>query len=75
MSTYEILRLVLECDEKEKNACLHFFGSRALFMRPVSMDFSNFFFKTKSHGTIYIFKNYFVTGFSVFNNKRYPNKT
>ena len=44
MSTYEILRLVLECDEKEKNACLHFFGSRALFMGPASMDFSNFFF-------------------------------
>ena len=32
-----------------------------------STDFSKFFFKTRFHGTIYIFKNYFVTVFSVFN--------
>ena len=31
--------------------------------------FSNFFFKTESHGTIHIFKNYFTVIFSVFNNK------
>ena len=31
-------------------------------------------FKTESHSTIHIFKNYFTTVFSVFNNKRYPNK-
>ena len=32
--------------------------------------------KNESHGTIYIFKNYFATMFSVFNfneNKLYPN--
>ena len=28
--------------------------------------FSNFFFKNESHGTIYIFKNYFTIMFSVF---------
>ena len=26
-----------------------------------------------SHGIIYTFKNYFVTVFSVFSNKQYPN--
>ena len=38
--------------------------------------FSNFFIKNGSHGTIYIFKNYFTTVFLVFNfqqNKQYPN--
>ena len=37
-------------------------GFHALFTELVSVDFSKFFFKTKSHG------------FSVFSNKRYPNK-
>ena len=51
----------------EKNARLRFFcGSCALFMGPTSMDFSKFFFKTRSHGTIHTFKNYFATVFSVF---------
>ena len=31
-------------------------------------------FKTRSHGIIHTFKNYFVTVFSVFSNKRYPNR-
>ena len=31
-------------------------------------------FKTGSHDTIHIFKNYFATVFSVFSNKRYPNR-
>ena len=31
-------------------------------------------FKTGSHGTIHTFKNYFAIVFSVFSNKRYPNK-
>ena len=47
---------------------------RVLFMRPTSLKFSNFNFKTGSHDTIYTFKNYFVIVFLVFNNKRYPNK-
>ena len=38
------------------------------------MDFNKFFFKIGSHGTIYTFKNYFATEFSIFNNKRYPNR-
>ena len=31
-------------------------------------------FKTRSHGTIHTFKNYFVTVFSIFSNKWYPNR-
>ena len=52
---------------------------RALFTDPQILLFSNFFIKNGSHGTIHIFKNYFVTMFSVFNfqfyqNKFYPNR-
>ena len=36
--------------------------------------FSNFFFKTESHGTIHIFKNYFAAIFSIFSNKKYPKR-
>ena len=51
----------------------------ALFMDPQITLFSNFFIKNGSHGTIYTFKNYFATVFSVFNfqlqqNKFYPNR-
>ena len=54
---------------------LHFlYGSHALFTEPTSIDFNKFFFKTGSHDTIHTFKNYFATIFSVFNNKRYPNR-
>ena len=35
--------------------------------------FSNFFVKNRSHGTIHIFKNYFVTVFLIFNFQLYPN--
>ena len=35
--------------------------------------FINFFIKNRSHDTIYIFKNYFVTVFSIFNFQRYSN--
>ena len=38
----------------------------ALFMDPQISLFSNFFIKNGSHGTIYTFKNYFATVFSVF---------
>ena len=49
-------------------------GFYVLFMRPTNL---NFFIKNRSHDTIYIFKNYFDTVFSVFsfsNNKFNPNK-
>ena len=44
------------------------------FTGPTSTEFSKIFIKTRPHGTIHTFKNYFVTVFSVFSNKRYPNK-
>jgi len=31
-------------------------------------------FKTRSHDIIHTFKNYFTAVFSIFNNKRYPNR-
>ena len=51
----------------------------ALFMDPQITLFNNFFIKNGSHGTIYTFKNYFATVFSVFSfqfqqNKFYPNR-
>ena len=65
----------LDCTKKETDARLHFFyGSHALFMGPASTDFSKFFFKIGSYSTIHTFINYFVTVFSVFSNKRYPNR-
>ena len=45
------------------------YGSRTLFTNPQISFFNNFFIKNGSHGTIYTFKNYFVTvffNFSVF---------
>ena len=63
-----LLRLGLDCDEKQQNACLCFFlWVPCIVHGTASTDFSKFFFKTRFHGTIYIFKNYFVTVFSVFN--------
>ena len=59
--------------------CLCFLvGFRALFTGPASMEFNKYKFKTESHDTIYIFKNYFAAmfsaiNFSIFSNKRYPN--
>ena len=38
---------------------------RALFTNPQITLFSNFFIKNGSHSTIYTFKNYFATVFSV----------
>ena len=51
-----------------------FNGSRALFTGPASTFFYKNNFKTGISGTIHIFKNYFATVFSVFNNKQYPNR-
>ena len=60
----------------ESYACLWVFfcGSHALFTGSTNTDFSKFFFKIGSNGTIHIFKNYFVTVFSIFSNKQYPNQ-
>ena len=49
-------------------------GSHVLFTGLLSMGKYKSNFKTRSHGTIYTFKNYFVTVFSVFKNKRYSNR-
>jgi len=38
------------------------------------MKFGKINFKIESHGTIYIFKNYFTIVFSVFSNKWYLNR-
>ena len=52
-----------------------FCGSYALFTRFTNLFFFNkTFIKNGSHGTIHTFKNYFATLFSIFSNKRYPNR-
>ena len=61
-------------DQVNREQCTH-----ALFMDPQIPLFSNFFIKNGSHSTIYTFKNYFATVFSVlvFNfskNKLNPNR-
>ena len=57
------------------DASLHFlYGFRVLFTRPASIFFRKNNFKTGSYGTIYTFKNYFVTVFLVFSNKQYLNR-
>ena len=53
--------------------CVQLSGSCALFTRPTSTFFNKIFIKIGSYDTIHIFKNYFVTVFSVFNNKQYQN--
>ena len=52
------------------NICVRVFfsGSHALFTDSQIL-FQQINFKIGSHGTSYTFKNYFVTVFSVFNNK------
>ena len=58
---------------------------QSLFITPVghmhylqdsqTLLFNNFFIKNGSHGSIYTFKNYFTTVFSIFNkNKLYSNR-
>ena len=61
---------------KSNHVCVNVLssGSHTLFIGPASTKFGKINFKTVSHGTIHVFKNYFVTVFSVFSNKRYPNK-
>ena len=47
--------------------CLLFSGSCALFTQFANIESGKCNFKTGSHGTIHIFKNYFATIFSVIN--------
>ena len=80
---FSLLHLVSTCKYCEFGlqkewcfTCLRLFGwVRALFTRLASKKFNKFFFKIGFHSTIHTFKNYFVTLFSVFSNKRYPNRT
>ena len=53
--------------------CWKMVGPTALFTDPQKSSKYKFQYKFGSHGTIYIFKNYCATVFSVFSNKRYPN--
>ena len=53
--------------------CVVLCGSHALFMGLASTFFSKNNFKTRFHGTIHTFKNYFTTMFSVFGYKQYLN--
>ena len=46
------------------HVCIFLCGSRALFTGPASTFFSKNNFKTRSHGTIHTFKNYFTIIFS-----------
>ena len=62
------------------NICVRAFFSRyrALFIGPVNTFFNKKIFKTGSYNTIHIFKNYFITVFSVetiFNDKHYLNRS
>jgi len=66
--------LRLDCTENESFLRLAFFVWCALFTGPASTNFNKFFFKIGSHGTIHTFKNCFAIMFSVFSNKRYPNR-
>ena len=51
----------------DSNAFVFLAKSCALFMEPTSMEKCKSNFKTGSYRTIYIFKNYFITIFLVFN--------
>ena len=70
--------LVKVLDRAEMIFQLHlaFFSmSYTLFIRStITLFRKKKIFKIWSHGTIYTFKNYFVTIFSVFNNKQYSNR-
>ena len=63
-----IIDIQTDSKRKKKKASLNFFyESHALFIGPVNTDFNKFFFKTGSHDTIHIFKNYFSLVFLIFN--------
>ena len=70
-----ILCVSLDCPKKGY-VCVCVLSSVfcVLFTGLVSTNFSKFFFKTRSHGIIHTFKNYFVIVFLVFNDKWYPNR-
>jgi len=57
--------------KKKLRMTFFFYGSHALFTGLTSTEKHKSNFKIGSHSTIHTFKNYFVTVFSIFNNKRY----
>ena len=63
----------LDCTEKESK-CASYVGPMHYLWDLQILFFSKNNFKTESHDTIYIFKNYFATVFSVFSNKWYLNR-
>ena len=74
-NVHTILHVCLDCIENGRHARLRFFvWVPCIVYETLSMDFNKFFFKIESHGTIHTFKNYFTTIFSVFSNKKYPNR-
>ena len=65
----------LDCTKNEANTCLRFLcESHALFIELANTFFSKNNFKIRSYDIIHTFKNYFAPIFSVFSNKRYPNR-
>ena len=54
--------------------CVQFSGSCVLFTGSISTFSNKIFIKIGFNGTIHTFKNYFITIFLVFSNKRYPNE-
>ena len=63
-----VLGVIGYCASLFSRKCWLFHGAqciRSLFTDPQIPLFSNFFIKNGSHGTIYIFKKYFATVFSV----------
>ena len=54
--------------------CWKMVGLMALFTDPQKSSKHKFQYKFESYSTIHTFKNYFVTVFSVFNNKWYLNR-
>ena len=75
---FGVMRLLfMYCLLNSSHKCWLFHSKQyihALFMDPQILLFSNFFIKNGFHGTIYTFKNYFTTVFSVFSFQFQQNK-
>ena len=72
---YFVVNTPFKCTLSLKTEVFSIFsGLCVLFMRSACIFLSKKNFKTRSHSIIYTFKNYFVTLFSVFSNKRYLNR-
>ena len=67
MKGYNLFSVSLDSTDIQTQLRLAFFeGPTVLFMGPASTEKRKSNFKTESHNTIHIFKNYFTTVFSVF---------